>query len=256
MLSRNSIHEIRSLKDAKNRNKTKQFVAEGPKVINELLLGSFEPKGIYCLEDALFLFKNKVADKDVIKIISEKELQRISQLVTPNKALAVFNMATPVALTDFETNDPILMLDDISDPGNLGTIIRTADWFGVKHIICSEKSVDVYNPKVVQSTMGSLGRVQVHYLNIAEFLSVLPKAIPCYGAFPDGESIYDTSFKRGSILLIGSESHGISKDLLPFVTKKISIPGFSKNEIKAESLNASIAAAIICAELRRQLLIN
>lgn len=149
------------------------------------------------------------------------------------------------------TSELILMLDNISDPGNMGTIIRTADWFGVQHIICSENCVDVFNPKVVQASMGSIFRVKIHYKKSEEFLQNISVGIPIYGTLLNGKSIYETHLSRNGIILIGNESHGISTHLLPFIKSKISIPGFSKGK-SAESLNASIAASIVLAEFRRQ----
>jgi TrmH family RNA methyltransferase len=149
----------------------------------------------------------------------------------------------------------VLVLDDIKDPGNLGTIIRISDWFGIESVICSENTVDLYNPKVIQATMGSMLRVKVTYTNLPEFLSSIDPMIKIYGSFPKGENIYSVSLDQISIILIGSESSGISRELVSKVTDKISIPSFVKARgagDQAESLNASVAAGIICSEFRRR----
>ncbi len=157
-------------------------------------------------------------------------------------------------LPDMDKN-LVLMLDNISDPGNLGTIIRTADWFGVQHIICSENCADVYNPKVVQATMGSIFRIKIQYKMLKKILQTLPVKIPIYGTLLDGNNIYEADLEKNGVILIGNESHGISENLFPFVTKKIRIPGYSpEKSSSAESLNASIAAAIVLAEFRRRFL--
>jgi TrmH family RNA methyltransferase len=145
------------------------------------------------------------------------------------------------------------MLDSISDPGNLGTIIRTADWFGIQDVVCSENCVDVYNPKVVQATMGSIFRVKTHYQKLEEILRNIEYVVPVFGALLDGDNIYEADLENNGFILIGNESHGITKSLLPFVKKKIRIPVYSpEKSSSAESLNASVAAAIVLAEFRRQ----
>ena len=252
MLSKKEIHQIKSLKDSKARKNTQLFIAEGPKTVLELANGDFIPESIYCTEEQMDNLKAGLPVEIDLIAISKKDLERISQLKTPNSVLGVFYVKNNPVPAYAKLNDLVFMLDGINDPGNLGTIIRTADWFGVKHVICSEQCVDVYNPKVIQSTMGSVASVEVHYTNLKRYLEGLPDHISCYGAMSEGSNMYKTALASAAILLIGSESHGIAKELHPFITHKVAIPGFSFRQNKAESLNASIAAAIICSEIRRQ----
>jgi TrmH family RNA methyltransferase len=148
----------------------------------------------------------------------------------------------------------ILVLDEIKDPGNLGTIIRIADWFGISDIVCSNHSVDAYNPKVVQATMGSIARVNLRYTNLFEFLKNIPTDFPIYGTLLNGENIYNQTLSKNGIIIIGNESKGISDDILPFITNKLYIPSYAENlNNKAESLNASIATAIVCAEFKKRI---
>lgn len=182
-------------------------------------------------------------------------MERITALSSPSPALAIAEIpATPI-LPVAAINDLVLVLDDIKDQGNLGTIIRIADWFGIETVICSENTVDLYNPKVIQATMGSVTRVRVAYFNLPEFLSSMDPAIKIYGTFPEGENIYSIPLDPKGIILIGSESTGISPEVAYKVTDKISIPSYSPatgRKDHAESLNASIAAAIVCSEFRRR----
>lgn len=252
MISKSQIQFIKSLSISKFRKSHRQFIAEGPKLINELMHSSFKIEAIYA--QASWIDKNqfKFSNETNIYEVSEKELGRISGLKTPNQVLATVHMTENVSPELKSFNDLVLMLDDIRDPGNIGTIIRTADWFGIKQIICSNSCVDIYNPKVVQATMGSLFRVQVFYTNLKEYLEQLPKDQLIYGTLLEGEDIYKTNLSNQGIIVIGNESRGISKELIPFITNKITIPNYSfKPWDTAESLNASTATAIVCAEFRR-----
>jgi TrmH family RNA methyltransferase len=253
MISKSQIQYVKSLTVSKFRKTHKKFIAEGPKIINELANSSFTIEGIYAqsawIKSNRFRFPN---DTQIIEV-SEKELSRISGLKTPNQALAVVHMSENIQPDSNTFNDLVLMLDNISDPGNMGTIIRTADWFGIKQIICSDSCVDIYNPKVVQATMGSLFRVQVFYTNLKIYLEQLPAEQVIYGTLLEGKNIYQTNLEKQGIIVIGNESRGISKDLIPFITHKLFIPNYSfKPWDTAESLNASTATAIVCAEFRRQ----
>ena len=257
-LQSNKIKYINSLKLSKFRKLLHEFVAEGDKLVIELLKSRFEISNVYStaewIEQNEQLLKNSKVD---VTQISNKELGKISFLSTPNNVLTVVKIPKPEIIQDNIFSDLILMLDEIQDPGNLGSIIRTADWFGIKHIICSENCVDIYNPKVVQATMGSIARVSVLYKNPEKVLAGKPKQIKVYGTLLKGENIYNKNLSKNGIILIGNESKGISDNLLPFITDKISIPSFPKTTGKTqypESLNASIATAIVCAEFRRQYL--
>jgi len=247
-MTANELKRITSLHVDKFRKEQQSFLVEGQKLLEELLRSSFTIKAIYALpewiDEAGFISRNI----NIVKV-SPKELSRISQMKTPNQ------LVTEVAMKNNHHRQPpsekkwIIALDNINNPGNLGTIIRTADWFGFQHIVCSSNCADFYNPKVIQSTMGSFTRINVYYTDLEQWLSEEAPKTPIYGATMDGDSLYNVALPQSGILLIGNESHGISKNLHPFIFKKIKIPAHGGG---AESLNASIATAVIVAELRRR----
>jgi len=240
MLSKNQIKLITSLKQKKYRNQYQLFLAEGIKVVNELLDSNFELEKLFCTEDVNATFENFEP-----QIISDLELNKISGLSTPNKVLGLFKMPEFPRIIE---EGLILVLDDVNDPGNLGTIIRLGDWFGVSHLVCSKNTVDCYNPKVVQSTMGSLARLPISYTNINEFLN--QTKLPVYGAVMDGANVYETKLDQNAILIMGSESNGISEKIASFIDTKITIPRYSEGTI-TESLNVATATAILLNEFRR-----
>lgn len=240
MLSKNQIKRITALKQKKTRNELKMFIAEGKKVIQELVDARFTIVEIYATNSSITFTKGILPT-----LISEAELKKISCLTTPNDCLAIFEM--PRANNPSE-NGLILVLDAIRDPGNLGTIIRLADWFGVEQIICSEDTAEVFNPKVVQASMGSISRVNVIYRNISEYLKSVQ--LPVYGAFMDGENVYQHTLPENAVLVIGNEANGISEQIEEFVQKRISIPRFGKLQL-TESLNAATATAILLSEFKR-----
>jgi len=240
MLSKNQSKLITSLKQKKYRIQYQLFIAEGIKVVNELLSSNYDLEKLFCTEDCYSLFRSFNP-----AIISEKELSKISNLSTPNKALGLFKIPVPFKIKE---EGLILVLDDINDPGNLGTIIRLSDWFGVSHIVCSKKTVDCYNPKVVQATMGSLVRVPITYTAIEEFLT--ETELPIYGAVMDGDTVYSTKLKQNAILIMGNESNGISENIESLINTRITIPRYSKTTI-TESLNVATATAILLNEFRR-----
>lgn len=255
MISKNQVQYIKSLAIAKFRKVNGQFVAEGPKLVSELLTSHYSCEKIFALPEWIEINRNKIKGKISLIEITEEELNRISAQKTPNQVLAIINMPEKLPFnTEILSGQLVIMLDGINDPGNLGTIIRTADWFGISHIICSENCADVYNPKVVQATMGSVFRVNVWYESLNKILEHLSPEIPVYGTVLDGISIYQTNLSSTGVVIIGSESHGISSELKPFINNRISIPGFPvEDRITAESLNASVAAAIVIAEFRKRL---
>jgi len=244
----NELKYITSLHLDKFRKEQQSFLVEGPKLLEELLRSSFNIKAVYALSEWIDTAKNIPQSLNIIKV-SPKELSRISQLKTPNQLVAEVTMKKNVLLRPSDSKEWIIALDNINNPGNLGTIIRTADWFGVRHIVCSSNCADFYNPKVLQATMGSFTRVNVSYTDLAQWLSDETQKTPVYGATMDGNSLYDIKIEKNGILLIGNESHGISQNLNRFIFKKIKIPAYGGG---AESLNASIATAVILAELRRR----
>lgn len=251
MLSRNTIKFINSLQKKKYRNKNKLFIVEGDKMVKEIINSQLEIEKIFLTK---YWEENISRESLLTEIITKDELKKISLLKTPNKVLAI------VKKPDFEIDikeikdELSIVLDDLQDPGNLGTIIRTADWFGIKNIICSLNSADVYNPKVVQATMGAIARVKVHYVDIEEFLSNSHFAddFKIYGAFLNGNNLNKTKLKNKGLIIMGNESQGISKNIERFVTEKLFIPNYPANYKSSESLNVSTATAIICYEFRKR----
>lgn len=251
MLSKNKIKFLNSLKLKKFRDEHQQFIAEGDKLVRDLISGNFQIHEIFATNK--WLEKNILPKSIIINEITEEELNRISQLSTPNQVLAVAKYQTTEINFNEIFNNLTLMLDEIKDPGNMGTIIRIADWFGISNIICSEDTVDTYNPKVVQSTMGSIARVNVYYTNLVELLKKTPENTPVFGTLLTGENIYEQDLSKNGIIIVGNESRGISDDLQQYITHKLLIPSYAQNaDNKAESLNASVATAIICAEFKRK----
>lgn len=233
MLSRNQIKFIQSLKQKKFRLQHQLFVVEGEKLVNEFLNSDWKIEQIYA---------TKEWDGDAFEV-TVKELERISSFKTPNKVLAIVKIPNEKSHV---SGNIVLALDSIKDPGNLGTIIRLADWFGVQNIFCSKECVDLYNPKVVQSTMGSITRVQVQYVNLKSKFKSL-KNYKISAAVMDGENIFTVNKSVKRILLFGNESHGLSQDLLELTHQKITIPKSEKS--KADSLNVANACGIILAQL-------
>ncbi|HET8963908.1 MAG TPA: RNA methyltransferase [Chitinophagales bacterium] len=254
MLSKHQIKFLNALKQKKFREEYQLFIAEGNKIIPELLDSVIKVKQVYVLESAVEKLKKK---NDVEYItIKQGELERISFLTTPNEMVAVCEIPQPQLVVPDLKNKLTLVLDTIKDPGNLGTIIRVADWFGIQTIVCSSQTADVYNPKVVQATMGSVARVQIHYSDLYSFLSSARQDLnlPVYGALLEGENIYSHQLPQAAVIVIGNESRGISPELMTLLTHKVKIPSFAHFRAvqgDTESLNAAIATAIICSEFRR-----
>jgi TrmH family RNA methyltransferase len=239
MVVKSQIKFIKNLQQKKYRTQNKLFVVEGIKTVRELLNSSLKVYKIYVTDSAMLEFKG-----DLVAVISEGELKKMSGLSTPNKVLGVFHIPVSEPL-DF--SDWAIALDDVRDPGNLGTIIRLCDWFGVKSLICSSNSVDCYNPKVLQATMGSISRVNIVYGDLQRIFS--NSEVPVYGAFMDGPEVYKEKFPKKGILVMGNEANGVSEAIEALVDKKISIPQFGLKT--AESLNVATATAILLNEIRR-----
>ncbi len=247
MLNSNEIKHIKSLHLKKNRTKYQEFIAEGHKNVLELLNSDLQIKAI--LATAKWCKENeKLAQKYtlIIKIISDKDLIRISTHQTPNQVLAIVKIPDEDVKNINPSRDLILLLDNIQDPGNMGTIIRTADWFGITHIVCSLNCVDIYNPKVINATMGSIGRVNIIFKDLIALINAFSK-IQIFGAVLDGDNVFDISNPANGFIIIGNESNGIHPDLRKKLTHPITIPNFNTS---AESLNAAIATGIICAAFR------
>ena len=259
MLSHNQIKYINSLKIKKYRQSHNAFFVEGEKGVSELLNSSMKPLKLFALSEWLQNNSSQIDQKNIEwQEITEAELKKISDLVTPNQVLAVAELPQTHIPAPVVSSGMALMLDGIRDPGNMGTILRTADWFGIRTIICSGDSVDVFNPKVVQATMGSFARVSIYYTDLIEYIKKLNSNIPIFGALLEGPDITQKTFTNAGIILIGSESHGISKQLIPYVNEPIHIPriSFPGGDNNAESLNASVANGIICYEICKQLYKN
>ncbi len=240
MVGKSQIKYIRSLQQKKNRKASGLFVAEGVKMVNELLHAGFAPRFLYTTTPEIF-----PDNPPPYEVVKEADLIRMSGLKSPNKVLGVFPIPEPGPVSH---DGWILALDGVQDPGNLGTIIRLCDWFGVPHLVCSEDTVDCYNPKVLQATMGSIARVNVVYTPLVEFLSSAGE--PVFGAYMEGENVHNTKWPGSGILVMGNEAHGISEEAGEQILRKVSIPQFSRES--AESLNVATATAILLNELRRE----
>ncbi len=246
-LSKNKIKYIRSLKEKKYRFEYGTFVAEGNKLVNDLL------PYMTCqllVATSEFLKMTDVTDAEEVIEVSESQLSQISFLRNPQQVLAVFYQSTNDLTPDFQ-KELVLALDGIQDPGNLGTIVRLADWYGINHIYCSLDTADLYNPKVVQATMGALARVNVHYVDLPSFLGT-NKQIPIYGTLLNGGNIYQKEITQNGILVMGNEGNGISPEIENLITEKLYIPNYPVGSPTSESLNVAIATAIVCAEFRRR----
>lgn len=247
MISKNKIKYIRSLELKKNRNKEGKFVAEGFKVVDDLL--ALQPADLIAATGEWLRGKHFGAETEVIEVTDE-ELKKVSFLQHPQQVLAVFKQATSGDYS-INTSELSLALDGVQDPGNLGTIIRIADWFGITHIYCSQDTADVYNPKVVQATMGSIARVKVEYGDLLGLVESLPADVPVYGTLLDGDNIYQQKLENRGLIVMGNEGKGISPALAKKVNHKLLIPNFPEGRATADSLNVAIATAITCSEFRR-----
>ncbi|CAM4403675.1 RNA methyltransferase [Zobellia roscoffensis] len=239
MVSKNQIKLVKSLHQKKYRNIHNLFVAEGIKVVRELVNSDFKVNSLFSSDSEISL-----GTTETIELVTEGELKKMSALTAPNKIIGVFEIP--------QTQKPnfdgwVVVLDDIRDPGNLGTIIRLCDWFGVEHLVCSSNTVDCYNPKTLQATMGSISRVNIGYTDLRGFLK--ESKVDVYGAFMEGDVVYGTDMPKSGILVMGNEANGVSEEIEALVTQKISIPQFGKST--TESLNVATATAILLNEIRR-----
>ena len=241
MISKNQIKLISGLHQKKQRFANQLFFAEGIKVIQELLQSNFELEHLFTTQND---FETVEFSKRVS--VTEQELKKISALSTPNTCLAVFKIPAANPIID---SGLIVALDDIRDPGNLGTILRLCDWFGIQQIICSKETVDIYNPKVVQATMGSITRVNVNYVDLKSFIT--NAKLPVFGTFMNGENIYQSVLPQNGIIIMGNEANGISAEIEKMVTSRLTIPRFGTLQ-KTESLNVATATAIVLSEFKRK----
>ena len=243
MISKNQIKYIRQLEQKKFRKRENCFVAEGPKVVGDLMK-RYQPKAIFATRAWL----EGAGIGSQATEITDEELRRISFLQNPQQVLALFLIPSTIF---YQPSTLSLALDSVQDPGNLGTIIRIADWFGIDTIYCSEDTADAYNPKVVQATMGSLAHVHIIYCDLLQLFDALPPSYPVYGTLLDGDDIYQQPLSQEGIIVMGNEGNGISEAVRQRVTRRLLIPNFHQGE-SAESLNVAIATAITCSEFRRR----
>lgn len=252
LLSKNKIKYIHSLEQKKNRKAEGVFVAEGFKSVGDLLDAGYKAQMIVAT-DEWKAPQSLPSDVEMYRVTDE-ELRKASLLLHPQLVLGVFQIpaGSDASLEALPSEQLCLCLDGVQDPGNLGTIIRTADWFGIRHIFCSQVTADAYNPKVVQATMGSIARVKVHYLDIKTFIQRLDANVPVYGTLLDGDSLYDADLENHGLIVMGNEGNGISDEIREMLTSHLLIPSYPKDSDTAESLNVAIATSIICAEFRRR----
>lgn len=279
MLSKNKQKLLRLLAAKKHRDEMGLFIAEGPKVVADLL-PAFACHLLFATRDWLERNAQQISSgvitADEIIELTQSELEQASLLKTPRDVLAVFRrpefsavQGAPVAkagdasslqdaasfpqnLLELPLRELVLALDGVQDPGNLGTIIRIADWFGITHIFCSRDTADAYAPKTVQATMGAIGRVSVHYVSLTDFFKACGADVPVYGTFLDGENLYSQELTSHGIVVMGNEGNGISDDVAQAVNRRLFIPSFPPERPTSESLNVAIATAITCAEFRRR----
>lgn len=249
MISKNDIKNIKSLAIKKIRKEKGVFIAEGHKMVEELL-NTMECTLIVSTQE--WAEKQKRLPSVRTEIVTESVLKQTSLLQTPQDVLAIFKIPKHNCGIDIARTELVLALDGIQDPGNLGTIVRIADWFGIKHIFCSNDTADIYNPKATQATMGAISRVQLHYIDLAKELKQLDKHIPVYGTLLNGNDIYKSELSNNGIIVMGNEGNGISKEVCSLITDPLYIPSYPADAPTSESLNVAVATAVTCAEFRRR----
>lgn len=249
MLSKNKIKQIHALSRKKIRDQENLFLAEGVKTILELIRNGLLVRSVFCLPELVRTFSGLSID---VFEVSVEEMKKISLFSTPSVALAICEKPEPEPRYYPDDNELVLALDGLQDPGNLGTIIRLCSWFGIEKLICSPDTVDCYNPKTVQSTMGALAMVKVVSIDLYDLLNQSRhQDIPVYGTFLEGENIYQQSLSHRGIIVLGNEGHGIRPEIQTFISHKLFIPSFPPEKNKIESLNVSMAASIVISEFRR-----
>ncbi len=244
-MTKAEIQLVRSLNDKRGRMEHGLFVAEGEKLIGEICSSHLRVRKIFALED---LFVGNEVEQ-----VSPKEMERLSLLKTPSNSLALVEIPHHDLGREHLAGELTLALDDVQNPGNLGTIIRLADWYGIRNIICSPSTADCFNPKVVQATMGAILRVKVHYTELTPLLQKASReGVPVYGTFLEGENIYSSELSPNGIIVMGNEGRGIRPDTARCITHKILIPPYPADRRTTESLNVAMATGIVCSEFRRR----
>ena len=256
MISKNQIKYVHQLELKKFRKQEGLFIAEGHKVVGDLLAAGYTPRQIFATKDFIPLLSNRGQGwSDQAIEVTEEELSRLSLQQHPQQVLALFPIPSysfrPHLTPSTQEGKLSLLLDNIQDPGNLGTIIRIADWFGIDTVFCSTGTVDAWNPKVVQATMGSIARVHIIYIEPQQLFDSLPKDFPVYGTFLDGENIYTQQLSANGLIVMGNEGNGISDAVRSRISRRLLIPDFHRGDT-ADSLNVAIATAITCSEFRRR----
>ena len=256
MISKNKIKYLKSLEMKKHRQAESVFVAEGPKIVGDLLNAGFEPTYLAVVECSDFASRLQNFDLKGVQIdfVTADDLRKVSSLEAPQQVLAVLKQPIWQLDSNIASKELCLALDEVQNPGNLGTIIRLAAWFGIEHLFCSKGCADVYNSKTVQATMGGLAHVKVHYVDLVEMIGNLPDSTPIYGTFLDGENLYGKQLEQRGLIVMGNEGRGVSKEVENLVTEKLFIPNYPAERESTESLNVAIATAIVCAEFRRRAL--
>ena len=255
MISKNKVKLIRSLERKKERMAQGLFVGEGPKVVGDLIANGFTPQLLVGTDQFWTHSVWESPGAGTCITVTEEELRKVSFLQHPQEVLGVFEIPreserTVTDLIASVRSHLFLALDNVQDPGNLGTIIRIADWFGIDAVICSKGSADAYNPKVVQATMGSIARVPTLYIDLDRFLSSLPADVPVYGLVLDGKNLYEAGLTNHGVIVMGNEGNGISDTIKKRLTHRLLIPSYKKDT--AESLNVAVATAVACSEFRRK----
>ena len=243
---------VKSLGDARHRKETGLFVAEGAKCVFETI-NSFRCRYLFATQKWIDENKNLAANHD-FTVVTSADIERMSQLRSPQPVIAVYETPEIQFCLDDIDGKLVIALDRVQDPGNLGTIMRIADWYGIDTIIASNDTVDVYNPKVVQATMGGIARVKVYYVNLPETLNEISKKMPVYGTSLSGENIYATKLDSKGVIVMGNEGNGISSEVDKCLTHRIFLPSFPENAERVESLNVSMATAVTVAEFRRRMM--
>lgn len=246
MPTKADIQLIRSLADKRSRDREGLFVAEGRKLVGELLASNLRVRRIFALD--------KVFDEGCAETVTPREMERLSLLKTPSDAVALVEIPRYRLTEELGRNHLILALDQVQNPGNMGTIVRLADWFGIGDIVCSPDTADCFNPKVVQATMGAILRVRVHYTDLEVFLArVRDEDTPVYGTFLGGENLYDADLTPAGVVVMGNEGRGIGAACARSVSRRLFIPPFPAERQGSESLNVAIATAVVCSEFRRRM---
>jgi TrmH family RNA methyltransferase len=250
MISKARFKYIKSLEQKKVRQSDRLFVAEGPKVVGDILRRE-APLWVVSTDGWAAAHADELPASTELMTVSDDELRRLSFLQHPQQVLAVFAIPDRPTVA-LPLDDLSLALDGVQDPGNLGTIVRIADWFGIRHIVCSRDTADLYNPKVVQATMGSLARVEVAYTDLPQLVDSLPDDFPVYGTLLDGHNIYAEPLQQRGLIVMGNEGKGLTEPMRERVTHRLFIPNYPEGSDTAESLNVAIATAVTCAEFRRR----